>query len=206
MSYFENGVMNFSPPSSGKVGIMYNEPSFEDTLERWMDDDVRYLAARGIIKGTGGNNFSPDANITRADFVVLLVRMLGINVDTEDNFDDVEADAYYARELAIAKALGIVKGTGDNKYNPTGEIDRQDAFTMLYRAMKNYSRLPLPDANIDTIFKDLEDVSDYAQESIESFIRSGIVKGSGGYINPRDTTTRGEAAALFRRIIEYFMK
>ncbi|HOJ11287.1 MAG TPA: S-layer homology domain-containing protein, partial [Clostridiales bacterium] len=206
MSYFENGAMNFSPPSSGRVGVMHNEVMFEDTLDRWMDDDVCYLAARGIIKGTGGKNFSPDANINRADFVVLLVRMLGVSADTIENFDDVDSNAYYARELAIARALGIVNGIGGNKFNPNGEISRQDAFVMLYRAMKKYSRLPDSISNSNPEFKDFGDVSDYALESIESFTKSGIVKGSGGYLNPKDTTTRGEAAALFRRIIKYFMK
>ncbi|MFA7573840.1 MAG: S-layer homology domain-containing protein, partial [Lutispora sp.] len=173
---------------------------------RWMDDDVRYLAARGIIKGTGEKTFSPEANVRRADFVTMLVRMLGVNAETTENFDDVSNSAYYAHELATARALGIVKGIGENKFNPEGQISRQDMFVMLYRAMKAYSRAPEASSSDNLAFKDYDKVSEYALDSFESFTKAYIVKGTEGYLNPKSIATRAEAATVLRNIIKYFIK
>ncbi|NLN47959.1 MAG: S-layer homology domain-containing protein, partial [Clostridiales bacterium] len=206
MSYFEDGKLRYPSVSSGHVEIMYNNVLFDDTSNRWMDDDVRYLAARGIIKGTGEKTFSPEANVRRADFVVMLVRMLGVDVETFDNFVDVSSDSYYAHELATARALGIVKGIGENKFNPEGEISRQDMFVMLYRAMEAYSKTPKAMDIENLVFKDYDKISDYALESLETFTKAFIVKGSDGFLNPKSLATRAEAATVLRNIMEYFTK
>jgi len=204
LSYYDSGAVRFSAQSSGRVAILYREPAFNDTAGLWMDQDVRYLAARGIINGTGNKQFSPSAKVTRADFVTMLVRLLGVHAEPATRFDDVGDDAYYAGEVAAAKALGIVSGIGGNRFDPGGVISRQDAAVMLYRALQAYERLPKSPGDRRPEFKDVQEVAAYARESIEKLGERGIVQGSEARLSPRAHTTRAEAAAMLKRIITYF--
>jgi len=51
----------------------------------WARDAVEILASKGIINGTSATTFSPERDITRADFTLLLVRMLGLRGEGRDN-------------------------------------------------------------------------------------------------------------------------
>ncbi|MBR5308552.1 MAG: S-layer homology domain-containing protein, partial [Clostridia bacterium] len=55
----------------------------------WAKDAINSLADEGIIKGTSENTFSPAANITRADFAILLVRAFELASENSENFADV---------------------------------------------------------------------------------------------------------------------
>ncbi|MBQ9984993.1 MAG: Ig-like domain-containing protein, partial [Oscillospiraceae bacterium] len=106
----------------------------------WASDAINALADEGIIKGTSENTFSPAANITRADFALLLVRAFKLESENTENFADVASSDYFAAELAIARNTGVVNGIGDNKFAPRNTITRQDMMTIVYRALNS---LPL---------------------------------------------------------------
>lgn len=75
------------------------------------------LASKGIIYGISAENFAPQANITRGDFLKPLIGTLGLQAEVEDNFDDVSRSDYYYEAAGIAKKLGICIGVGNNKLN-----------------------------------------------------------------------------------------
>lgn len=104
---------------------------------------VSYMAARGITSGTEGNLFSPDAALTRGQFIALLLRSYDISPDASpsDTFTD-SGNAYYTGYLAAAKRLGITQGIGDNKFAPEQAITRQDMVTMLYNALRPSTNCP----------------------------------------------------------------
>ncbi|NLG53703.1 MAG: S-layer homology domain-containing protein [Clostridiales bacterium] len=169
----------------------------------WARDAIVDLAEQDIIKGTGMNTFSPAANIKRADFTVLLVRALKLDSNSADNFDDVKASDYFANELAIAKANGIVTGIGGNRFNPGGEITRQDMMVIAARALEKAGvKLEAATQEDLELFKDASDISDYAKDAVAILTKNGIVKGVNGLINPSGKTTRAEVAVLIRRILD----
>ena len=55
--------------------------------------------------------FGYQYDITRADYVTLLVRMLGITTTVETNFDDVTPDDYFYHTVGIAKRQVLLKRT-----------------------------------------------------------------------------------------------
>jgi len=106
--------------------------------------------------------------------------------------------AYYAKELSAGKSLGILKGVGDNKFNPYDEISRQDLMTIIARAMKLTGDIDL------SAFSDSNSISEYAFESIKAMIKSGLVKGNAdGTLNPTGKATRAEAAVIMYRILNF---
>jgi hypothetical protein len=97
------------------------------------------LSSKGILAGTSEMEYTPQASITRADFLCFLVRTLGVDAKVSGNFDDIEKNAYYYKEIGIAKKLGITSGTGNNKFNPDAGITRQD-MTVLTVSEHSYKR------------------------------------------------------------------
>ena len=171
---------------------------------QWAQEAVETLAAKGIVKGTSDTTFSPGKNITRADFITLLVKALCLKADFKANFEDVKSDTYYYQAVGIAKQLGIASGTGDDKFNPKSEISRQDMMVLVAKAFKVAGiKLEAGSASDIDSFNDASKVSAYAEEAVAALIKEGIIKGSGNAINPKSQLTRAEAAVV---IYKSFLK
>lgn len=170
----------------------------------WAMDAVNALAAQGVIKGRSETEFDPDANITRADNTVLLLRILGKTAEFSDNFDDVYEGAYYYNEIGVARALGIASGVGDNLFDPDAPVRRQDMATLAYRVMSREGILTsIPNTAVLNKFTDADSIDFYAREAIAACVDSGLMSGYGdGTINPQGNASRIEVALFIYRISE----
>lgn len=144
--------------------------AFEDIEDYpWAKEAIETLATLGIIKGTSETTFEPGKNITRAEFITLLVRAFNLENmgEIDSNFDDVEQHMYYYGPIGIAKKLGIVKGVGNNKFNPDAQITREDMMVMVARALELTKKVTITGTFNDiSRFNDASQVSDYAIESV----------------------------------------
>ena len=166
----------------------------------WAKDAINALADEGIIKGTSENTFAPAANITRADFAILLVRAFKLESESEENFADVSASDYFAKELAVARNTGLINGIGENKFAPRNNITRQDMMVIVYRALVAMEK------EFDTkaiSAPDFANVSDYAKDAVAALVNAGLVNGKNGLVAPTDYTTRAEVAVLIKRILDF---
>jgi len=167
----------------------------------WAEEAIGALATDGIIKGTSANTFSPAANITRADFALLLVRAFNLTSDDAENFADVTASDYFATELAIARNNGIISGVGENKFAPRNTITRQDMMVIVYRALQTLDvGLGVYDEPQNA---DYATIAEYAKPAVTALIGANLVNGKNGRIAPTDYTTRAEVAVLIKRILDY---
>lgn len=198
------GMVTFSTPHFSKYAIAYNDIRFKD-LERfgWAKRPIEVLAAKGIVSGTSStqHTYSPDAKITRADFITILVNTLGLTAEVNSNFKDVEKGKYYYEAVGIAKELGITAGKGNNNFNPKELITRQDMMTLTAKALKIANKLGAEGntSNLDK-FEDVSKVSSYALEGIAMLVRDGLIVGSDNKLMPADNTTRAEVAAFMYKI------
>lgn len=202
----ETGMIEFTTNHFSQYGIYYSDKTFDDiTAYPWAKEAIEALAARGIINGVAENEFAPQKEISRADFVVLIARFLELEGNVGNNFKDVMADTYYFDSVAVAKNLGIITGTGDNTFKPYDSISRQDMMTIICRSLSITGKKDnITGKTTKTIanFKDNQDVSIYASESVEFLIQRGIVNGDGDKINPKDYTTRAEVAVLLYELLK----
>ena len=194
----------FSTGHFSVYAVGYNKVTFDDvSKDAWYYDAVTFCAAREITSGTGDNNFSPDTMLTRGQFIVMLMRAYGIEPDenSTENFDDA-GDAYYTGYLAAAKSLGITNGTGNNLFEPEAEITRQDMFTLLYRALDVLGELPeTGDTAFLSDFSDADEISDYAEGAMATFVAAGIISGSDGELNPLCSSTRAQMAQVLYNLL-----
>lgn len=175
----------------------------DSTSGQWHHDAVTFLAARGITAGTTSTTFSPDATLTRGQFMVMLLRAYGIEPDsnTANNFSDA-GNTYYTGYLAAAKRLGITNGIGNNKFAPENLITRQETFTLLYNAQKVIGQLPDGDSGKTLAdYTDAAQIDSWAKDAITTLVENGIIAGSGGRIKPTETTTRAEMAQVLYNLL-----
>jgi len=167
----------------------------------WAKKEIEVLASKGIISGTSNKTFTPGDSITRADFLLLLVKTLSLTAKVEDNFSDVSASDYYYEALGIAKKLGISEGKGNNLFDPKAQISRQEMMTLTARAMRLANKLTVTGNSTDLLkYNDKSSIAGYAVESIASLVKGEIVLGDKGALNPLGNASRAEVAVMLYRI------
>ena len=160
------------------------------------------LYDKGIVSGVGNNLYAPENNVTREQFIVMIMRALEIDA-TENNqeFSDVSAGSYYEKYVATAKKLGIVNGISADMFGTGANITRQDLAVMVMNAAK-YKGMSL-DGNKNIAFSDSENISGYAKEAVESLVKTGAINGfSDGTFRPTEICTRAQAAKIIYEIMK----
>jgi hypothetical protein len=198
----QTGLVTFSTTHFSYYAVVHVQKVFYDLGGvEWAKKPIEVLASKGILRGTAENEYSPHESITRADFLYFLIRTLGIDAAVDGNFDDVSSDAYYYKEIGIAKQLGITSGIGNNKFGVSLSITRQDMMVLTEKALRLSNKLNQAGAatDLDT-FVDKDQIAPYAINSAAAMVKEGLITGYDGKINPRGNTTRAEAAVLLYRI------
>ncbi len=196
------GAVVFTTTHFSRYAVVYAAVTFDDLgSAAWAKNQIEVLASKGIMRGASEKEFTPQAKITRADFMYSLIRALGADAEVEMNFDDIDKDAYYYKEIGMAKKLGITSGTGNNRFSPDSVITRQDMMVLTDKALKLIKKLKLqgPASELEK-FTDRSLIASYATGSIASIVKEGLIVGSGGGINPLGSTTRAEAAVFLYKI------
>lgn len=202
-THFSYYVVGYNE-NKGKQVEVEEELTFSDVNPGdWYYDAVKYIASKKITNGTGNGKFSPKAPLSRAQFIVMLMRSYGVEPDAAntDNFSDA-GDTYYTNYLAAAKRLGIAKGVGDNKFEPETAISREAMFTLLYNALKVLDKLPTVDSGKTlSDFDDGAEVSDWAKEAVAEMVKNGTVEGFNNMLRPAEGSNRAEMAQLLYKLL-----
>lgn len=172
----------------------------------WSTPYIQKVYNLGIIQGDENGEFKPNDEITRADTVVILSRLLGVeNIEYTDNFDDVVADSYYAKYVGVLKHLGLVNGYNNN-FNPTGSITREDAMVIINNIISTLNIDTNNDITTLSKFKDAQDISNYANKSVAVLVNLGIINGSDNNINPKENITREQLCKIVSDLHELIIK
>jgi len=167
----------------------------------WGRDDVTEIIESGIMAGSedidnpGKFIFRPGADITRAEFAIVIVNALGAGTgSTSTGFSDDGAIPSWAKgEVSKAKELGIVYGDTSGNFNPSAKISRAEIAAMIARAYD----LPLEGFGGPQMFEDETDIPSWAQAEVGAVVAEQIMSGqdrSGKiYFAPNDNAQRVEA-------------
>lgn len=176
-----------------------------DFDNHWARETIISAMEKNLLKGTGDGNFEPDRNITRAEFVSLLINYSNITSDAlYTSFTDISPTAWYFEAIAVAQEQGIIMGYENNAFCPDKQISREDAVTLACRA---YKIDPLFDSYPEG-FKDASSVSDYSLAYIAYATENKILSGYGdNTLRPKNSLSRAEALIVlenFSRLSQTF--
>ncbi len=195
--------------ANSTYAVLENDVVLHDIAGHWGESTIQLLADKLIVNGFGDGSFRPNQQVTRAEFVALLVRALGlVTVQTEnDPFKDVPPDAWYAGALAAAKEAGLVNGYPDGTFRADQSITRQDATVLLGNAI-TFLQLQGQRTQADadqalSHYSDKDQVAGYAQSAVGLASALGILQGPGdGTFHPLRTATRAETVVMMKRLMD----
>ncbi|MDR3277215.1 MAG: S-layer homology domain-containing protein [Oscillospiraceae bacterium] len=174
----------------------------------WAKPDVEKAKALGLVPASLQSRYG--ANITRAEFAALAVALTetvtgeGIadyltsrGVAAEPLFTDT-AD----QNVAAMAALGVINGVGGGKFNPGGDITREQAARLLALLART---LGLAEPSAAEKFSDGAAISDWAREYVAFAAGHGVMNGTGGgAFSPKAPYTREAAIVTMLRLHNLF--
>lgn len=160
----------------------------------WAKEAIEALYSKGIISGRTDDTYAPGDDITRSEFVKLVV--LAFNVPDSDGrvpFIDTSEGEWDYEYICDAYNAGIINGISTTEFGCKMPISRQDMAVIIQRAAN------IADVDTDLAEKFADDwrISNYAYNAAYALKDKGIMIGDdNGMFNPKNTATRAEAAKV----------
>lgn len=128
-------VVTFLWRAAGKPTPKSVQTPFTDVKAgSFYSEAAAWAYENGIVKGTTETTFSPNATVTRAQFVSFLWRYENCpEASLANPFSDVPSTAYYAQAVLWAAENGVTVGTGNGTFAPNAPCTRAQVVTFLYR-------------------------------------------------------------------------
>lgn len=192
--------------SNSAYVVVDNAASFADVQEHWAKADVELAAAKGLVAGVGGGRYDPNRVVTRAEFAAMLVRAMGRGVSGERaaqaSYNDVKQGAWYAEEVAAAKAHGLLGFASGRDFKPNEPLTREEMASMLAAAIRlEQPKLAVGGTRMDG-YKDIGSANPAYVDSIRLVMELQIMNGTrGNTFSPESSATRAQAATVFIRLL-----
>ena len=167
-----------------------------DITSHWAIDNVKYVYDNSLMNGYEDGTFGPDNSITRAEFVTVMARLLGLSEDADSAAHFVDASSHWAKGyIGALAANGIVGGVSDAEFAPDENITREQIAAILSRAFA------LTEAEEFAKYADDAQISDWAYDSVYKVFAAGYMKGdTNNNFAPLASATRAEVATIIYRL------
>lgn len=122
------------PEPSGSVQQFSDVPKTNSYA--YCYDAILWAVENGITKGTDATHFSPNATVTRAQFVTFLWRYAGEPApkNMSCGFSDVDANAFYYKAVLWAVENGVTTGKTATQFAPGTTCTRCEVAAFMFRA------------------------------------------------------------------------
>ena len=179
--------------SGGGGGPVEDQPANPDDtgVSDWLNtkEHLAYLA------GYPGGTFGPDQNMTRAEAAQMFYNLLlEKDVEITVEFEDVPADAWYAKPVNTLASLGILSGVGNGRFDPERSITRAE-FTVIAMKFANTSGGGV------NIFSDVNE-DDWFYSAVVDSTQYGWINGyPDGTFRPEATISRAEVTVIVNHML-----
>ncbi len=178
----------------------------EHDVSDWAKNEIDEAIEIGFVPSQLQNNYTQ--NITREEFAYLTVSFVMENLSLSFEQLESQAEKYSAprskfedsdnRYVLLAARLGIIKGVGNNLFDPVSPITREQAATMLKRTYCLYS---YKQNQMQVLFDDSDQISEWAVSGVEFCVSYEVMKGvSNTHFAPQDHYTKEQAIVTFLRL------
>lgn len=188
--------------------IILNEVEFNDAKDHWAKDSINDMGSRLIMAGSNSGNFEPDAAITRGEFSSVIVNALGIMRSGKGKhvFSDVGQDNENYNGIGIAVEYNLIKGYGDGTFRPDKKITREEAMTIISRAMditneRGNDRPELTEQFLK-VFEDGIHSSNWAKDGIADCVAADIIPVQMKGLGVKDYISKAEVATIVRSLLK----
>lgn len=176
--------------------VLSNNAVFTDFVRSsWFYSAIESAVEYGIFSGRGNGKFEPNANITRAEFVMALANLAGADLSgytSGSPFSDVQSYSNTMhRAILWAYENGYVSGFQDGTFRPSEVICREQMCVIL----ANYAKI-IPNEDSEG-FADDSSISGWAKNAVYACRDHGLISGVGSNrFDPKSTATRSQACVV----------
>ena len=160
------------------------------------------------MTGTGGGRFSPDAKVTRAQFVTVAAKMYGADLEkyaSRRSFSDVRRGSWYHKAVEWAYDVGLTAGVSGGRFAPDATVDRQQLAVFLC-AYAKLAGVDLPDCADLSRYADRAEVAGWAHDAVGRAVAAGLIAGTGrDTLSPLTGATRAQLAVMIRAFCEKYL-
>ncbi len=203
-----------------KANVKYNSvvPNFimnftDVKPNHWFYGAVEYCVDKGYVSGMDEYTFSPNSNITREQFVLILANIAGVDTNEFKNvssgFTDVPTGQWYSGAVTWAVREGYVSGMSATTFGRGQSIQRAALARMLY----NYASANGIDVTGRADLSGFGDAADFdkagnawmkepVQWAVDAGIISGMTVNGKNCVNAKGTATRAQAARMLMQFDE----
>lgn len=162
----------------------------------WANEVINELSDKEILSGYPDGTFKPDNNMTRAEFITILIKTV------EPNTDVSSALGYWAdKSINIARDKNILKLEEYDIWNPNENIKRSEIIKMLVRALGIFEYDEISN-NFD-VFTDINLYSDEEKKILSILYEFDIISGyPDGSCKLGNLSTRAEVCAIISKFME----
>ncbi len=176
---------------------------FPDCIGHWACDRIEELYEGGVISGYEDGMFRPDEQVTRAEFIKLIVAANCRDVSESALSEYIGVPKWAQPYVAKAQGLGWLKNIAkDNILEADKPITRLEAGVISGNSTSGYV-VPVKNLN----FTDIDEIPEwairplqyaYSEQYIEGY-GDGVEYGTGSF-RPYNTLTRAEAVSMIYRM------
>lgn len=177
-----------------KVSIPDSYGEENDWGNHWASKYIQQAMDKGWV--CKSDEFRPDDRITRAEVVKILNRVYGYNTKGNIPFNDVYPNDWFYDEVRIALNNNVI--SYDANFRPFDFVTREEFATMISNIETNKKGDTYHDKYIN--YKDYNQSSPWARNSIEYVIEKGYMGHGGQVFNPNDSIIRGEVVTALSRV------
>ena len=168
----------------------------------WAVEAIEALTDKGILSGREENRFCPNDNVTRAEFVKMIVSAF-YTVDTTatPGYDDVAEDAWCAPYIATARKNKIVYGKDNGEFGINDFITREEMAVICSRIIAA-GLCDKEEVREYTGFDDENNISEYAHDAVVMMYTRGIINGvDNNMFGAKSNATRAMAAKIIYEMV-----
>lgn len=194
-------------PHFSTYAVLINTTQFGDVTQvPWARKAIDTLLGANLIQGVAPGEFAPQENLTRAQLVTLLDRLVGAAPANTGGtpFTDVNPSAWYAPYVAAGYQAGLIQGTSATTFSPNAPVTREEAAVLAVRVLNQLHLTGLVGAQpaAPQTFVDQSQIAPWAQKAVTTAAGAGLVQGfPNGTFQPEGLLSRAQGAVILERLL-----
>ncbi len=177
----------------------------------WVRPYIEKMTLMGFVKGISDTEYAPDASVTRAQVVTMLIRLMGLEgaaagKQLPASFPKPNSVPSWAKEyVALAVEKGIISGSDLKDFRAEDAAKRYEVAVFAVKAL-GFSDEAENKKTTKLIFSDIYDIpldDSWAWAYVEVAAEKGIMQGfPGGVFKPNDKITRAQMAKMLDNLLK----
>lgn len=166
----------------------------------WSYDAIMYFKGKNVLSGYPDGLYRPDQKVTRAEFVTIVTKALGLrnlNEITPTSYKDVSSDFWAYNDIMLGSYYKLMHGTPEGMFFPNKNISRIEVIMTVMRALDIKAITEEEALSQLSVFRDAKDVPYWATLTAGKAQQLGLIvllPGKEDYLLPSRDATRGELA------------